>query len=175
MLLITIFNILFCFAKSQDLKITTSQNERDREGRLNHGSILNSPIIFGDTKNNSNNQNTSYDKKICKFNPTIWNAAIAILKGIPLASVDYVSGIIITDWYMPNEYNKVRFKVMIQITGRTLSPNSIEVVVYKQVKKKTEWISEDNKEEIQKKIHELSSSIISEAKAINIAQSNLTY
>lgn len=66
-------------------------------------------------------------------NRYLWRAALDTLSFLPLASTDPYGGVIITDWGVsPNAPNE-RFKVTAYITSAELSPNSLRVVVNRQV------------------------------------------
>ena len=52
---------------------------------------------------------------------------------MPLATVDYSGGIIITDWYSEGKSNKEQIKIQIRFFSTELRSESIQVVSYKKI------------------------------------------
>lgn len=65
----------------------------------------------------------------------MWRASLEILKNLPLASVSYDAGIIITDWYSPNNTEE-SIKIVVNIISNEISANSIRISSYKKTCKK---------------------------------------
>lgn len=65
----------------------------------------------------------------------MWRATLSSLKFMPLQSIDYGGGILVTDWYSPD--NKLDSKESIKITIRFLSDvvsaNSFEIMSHKKI------------------------------------------
>ena len=51
---------------------------------------------------------------------------------LPLATVDYSGGIIITDWYSENSSNKESIKISLRFLGNEIRSESIKVIIHKQ-------------------------------------------
>lgn len=66
-------------------------------------------------------------------NRYLWRATLDTLSFLPLASTDPYGGVIVTDWGASPEAPGERFKVTAYITSAELSPNSLRVVVNRQV------------------------------------------
>lgn len=75
-------------------------------------------------------------------NNFLWFAALDVLEMFSLNSTDFSGGIIITDWYNSTEEPGSRFKITVMISGETLAPESVDVVVHKKYKKNNHWVSE---------------------------------
>ena len=65
-------------------------------------------------------------------NSFLWRASLDTIAFMPLASADPFGGVIITDWYTPDETPAERFKVNVYILAKALRADGIEVSVFKQ-------------------------------------------
>lgn len=65
-------------------------------------------------------------------NSFLWRASLDTVAFMPLASADPFGGVIITDWYTPQETPDERFKVNVYILAKALRADGIEVSVFKQ-------------------------------------------
>ena len=52
---------------------------------------------------------------------------------MPLATVDYSGGVIITDWYSEGKLNKEQIKIQIRFVSTELRSDSIQVLSYKKI------------------------------------------
>ena len=73
------------------------------------------------------NRKTTY--QFSSSNP-MWRASLEVLDFIPLTTVDYSGGVIITDWYNDNAGNDA-IKVTVRFLSNEVRTNSIKVVVHK--------------------------------------------
>ena len=85
--------------------------------------------LFGDLGKSGNKSNTF------EFSTSnvLWRASLKTLDFIPLATVDYSGGIIITDWYSEGKSNKEQIKIQIRFFSTELRSESIQVVSYKKI------------------------------------------
>lgn len=67
-------------------------------------------------------------------NSYLWRASLDTLSFLPLASADPFGGVVITDWYSPQEAPDERFKVNLYILGRELRADGLRVSVFRQVR-----------------------------------------
>ena len=65
-------------------------------------------------------------------NAFLWRASLDTINFIPLVSADPFGGVIITDWYTPQETPNERMKVQITILDRELRADGVRVSVFKQ-------------------------------------------
>lgn len=63
----------------------------------------------------------------------LWKASLKTLDFIPLATVDYSGGIIITDWYSEGKSNKEQIKIQVRFLSTELRSKSIQVISYKKI------------------------------------------
>jgi hypothetical protein len=67
-------------------------------------------------------------------NAFLWRAALDTVNFMPLSSADPFGGVIITDWYQPQNSPGERFKVNVYILGRDLRADGIKASVFRQVR-----------------------------------------
>ncbi|MGQ0526585.1 MAG: DUF3576 domain-containing protein [Alphaproteobacteria bacterium] len=65
-------------------------------------------------------------------NSFLWRASLDTVSFMPLSSADPFGGVILTDWYMPDDGGKERFKVNVFILSKQLRSDGISVRVFKQ-------------------------------------------
>ena len=70
----------------------------------------------------------------------MWRASLEILDFLPLTTVDYSGGMIITDWYSENSSNE-SIKITVRFLANEVRSDSIKIIVHK----KTCSISENCK------------------------------
>lgn len=112
-------------------------------------------------KKSSNNSSIEF----ASSNP-MWRASLQVLKEIPLVSTDYVSGIIITDWY--SNGSKESIKININFISDTVAVSSIVVTAFKRTcESSNECIVVQSPESFTKSIKD---KIISQIKEIKILE-----
>ena len=60
----------------------------------------------------------------------MWRASLETLDFLPLTTVDYSGGIIITDWYSDNNSAKESIKISIRFLGNDIRSESLKVIVH---------------------------------------------
>lgn len=106
--------------KNLDPSRATSAEEKRRknieEGRgASIGSIL------------SNRGKTNYE--FSSSNP-MWRATLDTLDFLPLSTVDYSGGVVITDWYSENN-NQESIKITLRFLSNEIRADAIKIVVHK--------------------------------------------
>lgn len=71
-------------------------------------------------------------------NRYLWQASLDTLSFAPLVSSDGPGGVLVTDWYQPENASD-RLKIQVRIKDRQLRSDALEVSVYKQVKQQNDW------------------------------------
>ena len=59
----------------------------------------------------------------------MWRASLEILDFLPLTTVDYSGGVIITDWYSDNT-DKEQIKLTIRFLSNEISSSSLKIIVH---------------------------------------------
>ena len=61
----------------------------------------------------------------------MWRATLDILDFLPLATVDYSGGVIISDWYTDNSNKNQALKITVRFLSNTVQTNSLKVTVHR--------------------------------------------
>lgn len=61
----------------------------------------------------------------------MWRASLEILDFLPLATVDYSGGIIITDWYSDNLNSKDSLKITVRFLNNEIRSDSFKIIIHK--------------------------------------------
>ena len=100
----------------------------------------------------------------------LWRASLETIDFMPLATVDYSGGIIITDWYSDSTSGNDAIKITVRFLSNEVQSNSIKIIVHN---KKCKTNENCTIREIDSKIKfELQKSIL--AKAVLIEQNSKT-
>lgn len=70
---------------------------------------------------------TTYD--FSTSNP-MWKATLEILDFLPLSTVDYSGGVIITDWYNDNLSQNNYIKITVRFLSNEIGSNNIKIIVH---------------------------------------------
>ena len=93
------------------------------------GSLL--AYFFGDKKKDGGGGNGGGPVGV-GVNSLLWRAPLDTVSFMPLTSADPFGGVIITDWFSPNESPNERFKVNVFILGRELRADGVRCTVFRQ-------------------------------------------
>ena len=61
----------------------------------------------------------------------MWRATLDILDFLPLSTVDYSGGVIISDWYTDNSIKNQALKITVRFLSNMVQTNSIKVTVHR--------------------------------------------
>ena len=75
-----------------------------------------------------NRGSTNYE--FSSSNP-MWRASLETLDFLPLTTVDYSGGMIITDWYSENNNNKESIKITVRFLSNEIRSDSLKIIVHK--------------------------------------------
>jgi len=75
------------------------------------------------------NRNKGTTFQFSSSNP-LWRASLETIDFMPLATVDYSGGIIITDWYTDTSSPKEAIKITLRFLSNEIRSNSIKVIVH---------------------------------------------
>lgn len=115
------------------------------------------------------NKNKSTNYEFSTSNP-LWRASLELIDFIPLSTVDYSGGIIITDWYSDSSSSNESIKITIRFLSNEIQSNSLKIIVHN---KKCKTIENCNINEIDSKIkQELRSSILTKAARLELDSKN---
>ena len=76
------------------------------------------------------NKKTSYE-----FNTSnpLWRASLEILDFLPLSTVDYSGGLIITDWYSDNQKENEYIKITVRFLNNEVRTDSVKIIVHQKI------------------------------------------
>jgi hypothetical protein len=60
----------------------------------------------------------------------LWRASLEILDFLPLTTVDYSGGVIITDWYNDSQNSKESLKITVRFLSNEVRSDSVKVIVH---------------------------------------------
>ena len=127
---IPVFTIIFLIlancgglSKTDTRKVPVNALERARknveEGRgASIGSII---------KNRGRN-----NFEFSSSNP-MWRASLEIMDFLPLSTVDYSGGVIITDWYSDSKVTNEALKISIRFLSNEIRADSLKIIVHKKI------------------------------------------
>ena len=121
--------IILSSCKNNEKKdgITGNQEKLENPDERARNFADKNPItLFKDSKD----KNTNFEFGTSNV---LWRASLKTLDFIPLATVDYSGGIIITDWYSEGKLNKEQIKIQIRFVSTELRSESIQVISYKKI------------------------------------------
>ena len=121
--------IILSSCKNNEKKdeITGNQEKLENPNERARNFADKNPItLFKDSKD----KNTNFEFGTSNV---LWRASLKTLDFIPLATVDYSGGLIITDWYSEGKLNKEQIKIQIRFVSTELRSESIQVISYKKI------------------------------------------
>ena len=114
-------------------------------------------------KNLTGNKSTTYEFATSN---SMWRASLELLDFIPLTTVDYSGGVIITDWYSDNLNSNTSLKITINFLSNEIRSDSLRILVHqKKCDKDNQCVTSPMQSKI---INELTSSIIRKASDIEL-------
>ena len=118
-----LFSTVSCggFQKVDTRKVPISGPERAKKN-IEEGRGISLGKALGQSRNTNYEFSTS--------NP-MWRATLDILDFLPLSTVDYSGGVIISDWYTDNSNKDQALKVTVRFLSNTVQTNSIKVTVHR--------------------------------------------
>lgn len=94
----------------------------------------------------------------------LWRASLASLDFMPLNTIDYAGGVIISDWYSPN-YSNETIKIEVRFTSNELKSSSVNVKAFKKTCKENQCLTKNMNSSFNNKIKD---NIIKRAREIKI-------
>jgi|TARA_B100001059_G_scaffold132291_1_gene132450 hypothetical protein len=109
--------------KNTDKNRPLSAKEK-REQNIKEGKGASLGSVFGKVTGNTNFEFSS-------SNP-MWRASLETLDFLPLITVDYSGGMIITDWYSEESSNE-SIKITVRFLSNEIRSDSIKIIVHKKI------------------------------------------
>jgi hypothetical protein len=73
-------------------------------------------------------------------NTWLWQASLATVNFMPLASVDSAGGVIVTDWYQMPDRPDERVKVQVVVLDPVLRADAVQVSATRQIRQGNGWV-----------------------------------
>ena len=73
----------------------------------------------------------------------LWRATFDVIDFMPLVTVDYSGGMIITDWYTSEKKPSERFKITVLVLSQAIRSDSVKVTVHRQIIKQNRWVNKN--------------------------------
>jgi len=108
-----------CNKKMDPNRAITADDKRRKNIEEGRGASIGS--ILGNARGSTNYEFST-------SNP-LWRASLETLDFLPLTTVDYSGGVIITDWYSENANNSL--KITIRFLSNQIRSDSIKIIVHK--------------------------------------------
>ena len=119
-LILSILILLPACNKQMDPNRAISADEKRRKN-IEEGRGASIGSILGNARGSTNYEFST-------SNP-LWRASLETLDFLPLTTVDYSGGVIITDWYSENANNSL--KITIRFLSNQIRSDSIKIIVHK--------------------------------------------
>ena len=107
-------------SKTDTRKVPVNAQERARKN-VEEGRGVSIGNIMG-------NRGTNFE--FSTSNP-MWRASLEILDFIPMTTVDYAGGMIISDWYSDNNQSNESIKITLRFLNNEVRSDSLKVIVHK--------------------------------------------
>ena len=104
----------------------TAGNDRDPSASSS-GGVFGTGLFSGEAKKGGS-------EGAVAVNAFLWRASLDTISFMPLTSADPFGGVIISDWYAPQETPDERFKVNVYILGRMLRADGLKISVFRQTR-----------------------------------------
>ena len=108
------------FKKVDSRKIPVNAQERARKN-VEEGRGISLKGLAG-------NRKTTY--QFSTSNP-MWRSSLEVLDFLPLTTVDYSGGIIITDWYNDSVNSNDSIKITVRFLSNEIAANSLDIIIHK--------------------------------------------
>ena len=110
------------FAKPSKVSRDTSMNAKERARKnVEEGRGVSLKGLVGGSKSTNYEFSTS--------NP-LWRASLEIIDFMPLSTVDYSGGIIITDWYSDGQNFDESIKITVRFLSNEVRSDSVKIIVH---------------------------------------------
>ena len=153
------FLILLSVLSCSGVDIRKPEPEKKRE------SIFGGPLTYStDTGSfstgpvglpNLSNKNSSSNLTSLPINELLWKSTLDTLDFMSYEKIDPFSGIIITDWFINKNNEKIRNKITVSFSSSELRATSIKVSVIREKFDSNHWVSDGYSDGLARKIEDL--------------------
>ena len=120
--LIFVFSTSCNIYKYSPAKDTPTKGSERARKNVEEGRGISAGNVFNRSKGTNYEFSTS--------NP-MWRASLEILDFLPMSTVDYFGGMIISDWYADNNNSNESIKISIRFLSNEVRSDSLKIIVHK--------------------------------------------
>jgi len=118
--------LLSCSSKSEKDRVLEKEGEVSMQKRQ-EAFVKNQGGLFGIFDPNKKDG----EKVSFSTSNVLWRATLKTLDFIPLSSIDYTGGLIVTDWYSDKDNPMEQIKIQIKFLSNEVRSESVEVTSFK--------------------------------------------
>ena len=148
--------IIFTISSCSNINLTEPLPEPKRE------SIFGGPLKFSTQTGSfsAGNQNLSNLKNSSSLsslpiNELLWKSSLDVLDFMSFQSIDPFGGVIISDWFINENNNNIRNKIVVSFSNSELKATSIKVSVTREKFENKKWVSDGYSDGLARKIEDL--------------------
>ncbi len=148
--------LLFALVSCSGINLTEPMPEPKRE------SIFGGPLKFSTETGSfsAGNQSLSNSKNSSSLsslpiNELLWKSTLDVLDFMSFQNIDPFGGLIISDWFINENNNDIRNKVVVSFSSSELKATSIKVSVTREKFENKKWISDGYSDGLARKIEDL--------------------
>ena len=120
--LIILFALTECANRKSAREVPTNAQERARKN-VNEGRGVSIKGLMSEGRGSGTYEFSTSN--------AMWRASLEILDFIPLSTVDYSGGIIISDWYNDSSNKNESIKITVRFLSNEIQTNSLKVLIHK--------------------------------------------
>ena len=148
--------LIFSFSSCSSINLTEPLPEPKRE------SIFGGPLKFSTETGSFSASNQSLSNSInssglssLPINELLWRSSLDVLDFMSFQNIDPFGGVIISNWFINENNNNIRNKVIVSFSSSELKATSIKVSVTREKFENNKWISDGYSDGLARKIEDL--------------------
>ena len=148
--------LIFSFASCSSINLKEPLPEPKRE------SIFGGPLKFSTETGSFSASNQSLSNSInnsglssLPINELLWRSSLDVLDFMSFQNIDPFGGVIISNWFINENNNNIRNKVIVSFSSSELKATSIKVSVTREKFENNKWISDGYSDGLARKIEDL--------------------
>ncbi len=154
-LLLALTLLASCNVRPTTFEETLSEDQQKKYGLDGRSKLSDDGLdgAFAGDKDKAGRDNTTLlNGGNLQINRYLWTASLDVISFMPLAQVDAVGGVILTEWHALPEKLDERYKTSIIITGTTLRADALNVTLFKQQQIGDGWQSVEVSQDTQQQV-----------------------
>ena len=148
--------LVFLLVSCSSINLTEPLPEPKRE------SIFGGPLKFSTETGSFSASNQSLSNSInssglssLPINELLWKSSLDVLDFMSFQNIDPFGGVIISNWFINENNNNIRNKIVVSFSSSELKATSIKVSVTREKFENNKWISDGYSDGLARKIEDL--------------------